>query len=110
MDKTLRIAALSAALGGVIAMSGCSTAQQAQFSRAAARADQVLQAACSDALALGNIAGLVPGVGAIIPYINAGCATADGLAKLASDPSSTQWVGQLIGQVKALAGNVGFRV
>jgi len=63
-----------------------------------------LRSACSEALFVANVAGLVPGVGAIVPYINAGCATAEGLAQLAASPTGVQWVGQLIGTVKALAG------
>lgn len=59
---------------------------------------------------IANIAGLVPGVGAIVPYITVGCATAEGLTKLAADPTSVQWVGELVGKIKALAGASGARL
>lgn len=54
-----------------------------------------IQAACGEAMPL------VPLAGPVAPYIVAGC-SADGIVKLASDPSSVQWLGQIIGQVKAL--------
>lgn len=56
-----------------------------------------IQSACADA------APLLPIAGPLAPYIGAAC-TVDGIAKLASDPSSAQWIGQLIGQVKAQTG------
>lgn len=52
-----------------------------------------LQAACSDAMALAPIAG------PIAPYIIAGCGTAEAIDDLAADPTSTEWVGKLIGQI-----------
>ena len=58
--------------------------------------DSQLQLACDTAMAL------APAAGPIAPYILAGCGTAEGLAKLASDPASIQWVNGLIAQVKAL--------
>ena len=74
------------------------------------RVDPILRTACADAMAVANLAGLIPGVGAIVPYIHAGCATEAALVKLALDPSSTQWVGQQIGAIKALAAANGFRL
>ncbi len=94
------------AAGALLLLTSCTAAQQAQLATAGA----TLQAACTDAIAIANIAGLVPGVGAIVPYITAGCATAEGIARLAADPSSTQWLGQQIGAIKALAAAVGLRL
>lgn len=70
----------------------------------AARVEPQLAAACEAANKLAPVAMLVPYAAAIVPFVTAGCNTADGLAKLASDPSSTAWVNQLIGQMKALTG------
>lgn len=105
----MRIAKLSYALIA-LGLSACSAAQTAQVETTAGKVDAALQIACSDALAVANLAGLVPGVGAVIPYINVGCATADGLAKLAADPSSAAWVGQLTGMVKGLASAAGLKL
>jgi hypothetical protein len=98
------------AFPSAIILAACSPGQLSGFQTGAQKFDSALQIACSDALAVANLAGLIPGVGAIVPYINAGCATADGLAKLAADPSSAAWVGQLTGEVKALASNVGVKL
>jgi hypothetical protein len=73
-----------------------------QINTTAAQISPTLQAACNDALMVANLAGLVPGVGAIVPYVTAGCATAEGIVKLAADPSSTQWLGTLIGKIDTL--------
>lgn len=91
-------AALCASLAGCADMAG----SVSKVSAVAARIEPGLQRACDEAIMLANIAGLVPGVGAIVPYITAGCATAEGLTKLAADPTSTQWVVGLIGKIKAL--------
>ncbi len=99
--KIRHLAAGAAMLG----LAGCS-----QFATNAAAISGPLQTACNDAIGIANIAGLVPGVGAIVPYITAGCATAEGLTKLAADPTSTQWVGTLIGQVKAIAASAGLKL
>lgn len=93
------------ALTAVLSIGGCSS-----LSPTAARIEPALATACNDAIALSNIAGLVPGVGAIVPYITAGCATAEGLAKLAADPKAIEWVGELRGQVKGLAAGVGLKL
>lgn len=98
------------ALACALSLAGCSAAQQQAFTNGAASVQPALQAACIDAMAIANIAGLVPGVGAIVPYINAGCGTAEGLVKLAADPSSIEWVGQLSGQIKTLASAVGLKL
>ena len=81
-----------------------------RINRGAASVEPALTMACNDALAVANLAGLVPGVGTIVPYITAGCATAEGVARLAADPTSTQWLGQLIGMIRALATAAGLRL
>jgi len=56
--------------------------------------DPALIAACDAAMALSPVAG---------PYavwIDAGCGTAEAVARLAADPSSTAWVNGLIAAVK----------
>lgn len=93
-----------------LALWGCTAAQTTQVQSTAGQVDTALQSACTDALLVANIAGLVPGVGAIIPYINAGCATADGIAKLAADPTSAAWLGQLTGEIKQLAAAAGLKL
>lgn len=99
--RQLRYAAFVGVLVGTL--TACSTAQLDKFSAGAARVEPALQAACDTALRLANIAGLIPGVGAIVPYISVGCGTATGLARLAADASSTEWVGTLIGKIEVLA-------
>lgn len=94
----------------LLALGACSAQQQQSFTAGAASIQPALQTACTDAMAIANIAGLVPGVGAIVPYINAGCGTAEGLVKLAADPTSTEWVGTLSGQIKTLAGAAGIKI
>lgn len=54
-------------------------------------------------LACSAAAPFVPIAGDIAPFIVAGCLTEQGLAKLAADPSSAEWVNGLVAQVKALA-------
>lgn len=104
MRKHITAVALAAGL----ALGGCSS--MSQFTQGAAKVEPKLAAACQDAMLVANIAGLVPGVGAVVPYITAGCATADGLAKLAADPNSVQWVGELIGKIKTLAAGAGLHL
>lgn len=97
MKKLITCIALAATVAG------CSSAA---INKNANKIAPELAAACQSAVTLANIAGLVPGVGAIVPYINAGCATAEGLDKLAADPSSTQWVDGLIEQIHQLQATV----
>ena len=92
------------------ALTGCSSSQMASFQSQVNQVQPALQMACNDALTVANLAGLVPGVGAIVPYINAGCATAQGLAKLAADPSSAAWLGELTGEIKGLASTAGLKL
>ena len=75
-------------------LAGC-TAGQVDPAKVAV-VDSQLQLACGTAMALS------PAAGPIAPYILAGCGTAEGLAKLASDPAAVQWVNGLIAQVRAL--------
>lgn len=101
---------LAASVAALLALGACSAQQQQDFTADAAKVQPALQTACNDAMAIANIAGLVPGVGAIVPYINVGCGTAEGLAKLAADPSSAQWVGEQIGTIKALGTAAGIKI
>lgn len=48
-----------------------------------------------------TLSSFVP-VNPITPYVIAGCATEEGLAKLATDPSSIEWVNGLVSQIKVL--------
>lgn len=77
----------------VAALAGCTQMQQA-----ASKVEPTLEAACSAAMALAPIAG------PIAPYIIGGCGSAQAIVKLAGDPSSVQWVGELVGMVKAVRG------
>lgn len=104
--KTTRILAAAS----LCALAACSAQQQATFTADAAKVSPILQTACTDAMAIANIAGLVPGVGSIVPYLNAGCGTAEGLVKLAADPSSTEWVATMAGSIKTLAGLAGIKI
>lgn len=64
-----------------------------------ATASAVLQGACTDALAAANSASTVLKGGAANTYssvvsgVVSGCTTAEGLAALAAEPSSTEWLG-----------------
>lgn len=89
-----RLAAVAIALS----LSGC-----AQLTATATRIEPGLERACADALAVANIASYIPEAAEIVPYVRIGCATAEGLIKLAADPSSVEWVGILVGKMKALA-------
>jgi hypothetical protein len=83
--------ALAAGLAASMTLAAC---QQAADS--AAKIDPRLAAACNAAVALSPLAG---------PYavwIDAGCSTAEAIAKLAQDPSSAQWVEGLVAGVKKL--------
>lgn len=97
---------LAATLLSLALLAGCADLG-VRINTFASRADPALQTACNDALMVANLVGLVPGVGAIVPYITAGCATSEGLTKLAADPTSVAWLGQLTGMVKALGAQFG---
>ena len=67
-----------------------------QIAGTAATVDPQLVAACNAAMALSPLAG---------PYavwIDAGCGTAEAIAKLAQDPSSAAWVNGLVADVQTL--------
>lgn len=100
---------LAAPLLSLVLLAGCADLG-AQINAGARQIDPVLQTACNDALTVVNLVGLIPGVGAIVPYITAGCATAEGLTKLAADSTSTAWLGQLTGMVKTLAAQFGHKL
>lgn len=72
-------------LAAIFGLVGCTTAQV-----------DTLDGLCGTAMTLAPVAG------PIAPYIMVGCGTAEGLAKLASDPTSKAWVAKLIADVKAL--------
>lgn len=59
-------------------------------------ATSAIESACTE------LSPLVPLAGPIAPYIVAGC-TADGIIKLASDPSSLAWLAKLKQQAKDFA-------
>jgi hypothetical protein len=76
---------------GLLFVVGCTAVQLSE-----------LQNACDNAISVANRVSFVPGAKAIAPYVHAGCSTAEGLAKLSSDPSSTDWVNNLTIMLKAL--------
>lgn len=90
----------------VILTAACTPQQQAVVTTASS----AVEAACNEAVPIANAAALVPGVAPIAAYVVAGCMTAEGLAKLAADPTSAAWVGTLIAQIRALAARVGVKV
>lgn len=90
-----------------VALAGACTPQQQAVITSASSA---VEAACNEAVPIANAAALVPGVAPIAAYVVAGCMTAEGLAKLAADPTSAAWVGTLIAQIRALAARVGVKV
>lgn len=82
---------VAAALSGLATLSACQP-----LADTAAKIDPKLAAACSAAMALSPLAG---------PYavwIDAGCGTAEAIAKLAQDPSSADWVNRLIVDARKL--------
>jgi len=82
---------LAAGLAASMTLAACQPAADT-----AAKIDPRLAAACNAAVALSPLAG---------PYavwIDAGCSTAEAIAKLAEDPSSAQWVEGLVAGVKKL--------
>ncbi len=111
MKRLILIGALASGLMGCSAdQSAKFDAGIAKFQAGAAKVEPVLAAACDSAVKLTLVAGLIPGVGAIVPYINEGCRTADGLAKLAADPTSLEWLGELKGKITMLAEKVGMKL
>lgn len=100
MTTLIRLEAAGAALillGWLaVALSSCAPPQRT-----------ALDLACADATVLAPLASGIPGAAAIVPGVMIGCATAEGLARLAADPSSAEWVGHQIGSLRSLAAAVG---
>jgi len=77
-------------------------AAAAQAAQEAGAIDTKLVAVCGAAASLVSAGSFVSQVAAIAPWITAGCTTADGLLKLASDPTSVQWVVNITNEIAAL--------
>lgn len=96
---------MSARFGLLTAVSllglGACTAAQLQL------ASTDVSAACADAIGAANVALTVgaatPGVVTVADGVILGCTSAEGLAKLAADPSSPQWLGIQQGLLTAAA-------
>ena len=82
-----------------ILLLGACTAAQVQT----ASAD--VQAACADILPLAQMASLIPQASSIASGVIVGCTTASGVARLASDPTSTAWLGMQAQMLKDLLKN-----
>ena len=80
---------LAAGLTAAVALAACQ-----QIADTAKQADPKLVALCDTAMLLSPLAG------PYAPRITAGCGTAEAIAKLAEDPSSTAWVEKLIANVE----------
>ena len=91
----MSIPALFSALLLLIALTACGTAPGPEMRHPDyARIDRDVRAACAVAMPLAPLAG---------PYgvfIIGGCATEAGIAKLASDPSSVEWLNGIIDKVR----------
>lgn len=92
-----------------LVVGGCTAAQTTTATQDIQQAFTVLASACADAqIALATAQGTVKGgalstVNSIGGYIQQGCGTAASAQKLASDPTSLQWLGQMIGVLNTLA-------
>lgn len=104
---------ITAACLFALGLAACSSAQVASTSADVAAAaaklnalavtvDPSLVTACNAATALAGAGAAIPGVAAVSPWVTAGCTSAEGLLKLAGDPSSLTWVSGLISQMAAL--------
>jgi len=82
---------LAAGLAAAVALAACQ-----QIADTAKQADPKLVALCDTAMLLSPLAG------PYAPWITAGCGTAEAIAKLAEDPTSTAWVEKLIADVEKL--------
>lgn len=90
------------AVGALLILTACTTAQVNQAQQDAAAVAAKVQAACAVAMPLAGLAAGVPTVGPFIAAgVQVGCGTAAGLAKLASDPTSVAWLNQQIGLLRA---------
>lgn len=89
------------ALLGLVSVLGACSAAQLQL------ASTDVSAACADAIGAANKALLLgsasPGVVTVANGVILGCTSAEGLAKLAADPSSPQWLGIQQGMLTAAA-------
>ena len=98
------------ALLAAASIAACSTSSTTTATTDVQTALTVLASACSAAqTALGIAQATVKGgaantVATYGSYINAGCSTAAAAQKLAADPTSTQWLGQMIGALNMLSG------
>lgn len=84
-------------------LSGCTAAQREVVS-------SEIQIACSDVMPLTQIAALVPGANSIAAGVNIGCTTAEGIARLAADPTSAVWLGQQKQMLTDLAKRAGLKI
>ena len=82
---------LAAGLAAAVALAACQ-----QIADTAKQADPKLVALCDTAMLLSPLAG------PYAPWITAGCGTAEAIAKLAEDPTSTAWVEKLIANIEKL--------
>jgi hypothetical protein len=82
---------LAAGLIGAIALAACQ-----EIADTAKKVDPELVALCDTAMLLSPLAG------PLAPWITAGCGTAEAIAKLAEDPTSTAWVEKLIADAEKL--------
>lgn len=106
-----RLAAV-AALGLLAGCAGASARLQhaaGQIQQTVTAISPQLAAACAQAVQLGATAAAIgaatpagPIVASVDGYINAGCTTTAGLAKLAADPRSLAWVDGLVAQINSL--------
>ena len=94
--------------GSLLALWACTPAQQAQFTAQAAGVSAELQSACALALPLAQMATPIPTIGPFVATgVTVGCGTAQGLAKLAADPTSAAWVGEQMQMLKQALGQKG---
>lgn len=84
------------ALVGLLTLVACTTTELQQAQQRAVPYQQQIAQLCGIAMTLAPLAGPVA------PWIVAGCSTEDAIARLALDPSSAEWLGDLI--VKARIG------
>jgi hypothetical protein len=100
--KAFRLAVAMAIVAVPLTLVGCGSVSK-DVAGGATDAQGPLAAGCASLVALTGVAGMVPGVSKIMPYVSAACQTAQGFAKMLADPSSLEWVGQLEGKVQELA-------
>lgn len=83
----------------VLALSGCAAERTVRDVTVGADA---VHLACSEAVPVAQMAVLIPGAGAIAQGVVVGCQTADGLARLAAEPTSAAWLGEQTQMLKDL--------